>query len=247
MGGTLNTWRLLIPDRSRPDSGRTPACHNRVTRSRLLCQEVSTWVVLPVSVSRELHTARLILRRWRPSDRDLFAALNADARVMEHLPARLSRDESDAFAERIEQHFDHHGFGLWAVEIPDVAALAGFVGLSVPPFVARFTPCVEVGWRLAAAHWGCGYATEGARATLTYGFKEVGLDEIVSFTVPGNVRSRRVMEKLGMVHWPADDFDHPTAPERLRRHVLYRIGRQALPSSECGDTRAGAGEPASRP
>jgi RimJ/RimL family protein N-acetyltransferase len=157
--------------------------------------------------------------------------MNADPRVVEHLPAALSRGESDALAARIEAHFDQHGFGLWAVEIPDVTPFAGFVGLSVPRFETRFTPCVEIGWRFAAQHWGCGYATEGARAALAFGVEELQLDEIVSFTVPGNVRSRRVMERIGMTHEPADDFDHPALPEGhpLRRHVLYRIARPALP------------------
>jgi RimJ/RimL family protein N-acetyltransferase len=145
---------------------------------------------------------------------------------MQYLPAALSRDESDMLVARIEAHFDRHGFGLWAVEIPDVAPFAGFIGLSIPGFDAPFTPCVEIGWRLAAEHWGRGYATEGALAVLAFGFETLKLDEIVSFTVPDNLRSRRVMERMGMVHDPADDFDHPVLPEghRLRRHVLYRIG-----------------------
>ena len=174
---------------------------------------------------RELRTGRLLLRRWRPDDRIPFAALNADPRVMEHFPAPLSREESDRLAAHIEAHFDRHGFGLWAVEILRVAPFAGFVGLSVPSFEAPFTPCVEIGWRVAAEHWGRGYATEGARAALRHGFEALGLDEIVSFTVPGNARSRRVMEKLGMGHDPADDFEHPALPvgHPLRRHVLYRV------------------------
>ena len=173
----------------------------------------------------ELRTDRLRLRQWLPSDRMPFAALNADPRVMEHLPAVLPREESDRLAARNEVHFDRHGFGLWAMEIPNVASFAGFVGLSVPSFEAPFTPCVEIGWRLAADHWGRGYATEGARAVLTFGFQILELGEIVSFTAPGNVRSRRLMERIGMVHDSADDFDHPALPEkhRLRRHVLYRI------------------------
>jgi RimJ/RimL family protein N-acetyltransferase len=179
-----------------------------------------------MSRSRELRTDRLVLRRWLPSDREPFAALNADPRVMEYLPGVLSRAESDAFVERIEQHFAGLGFGLWAVEIPGTAALAGFVGLAVPQFSAHFTPCVEVGWRLAAEHWGHGYAAEAARAALAFGFSEAGLREIVSFTVPENLRSRRVMDRIGMSHDPADDFDHPTLPEHLRRHVLYRIRRE---------------------
>ncbi len=104
----------------------------------------------------ELTTGRLVLRRWRPADRGPFAAMNADPRVMEHFLAPLSREESDAAAARIDRHFDEHGFGLWAVEIPDLVPFAGFVGLSVPAFRAPFTPCVEVGWRLMHDCWGAG-------------------------------------------------------------------------------------------
>jgi RimJ/RimL family protein N-acetyltransferase len=117
------------------------------------------------------------------------------------------------------------------VEVRGGAAFAGFVGLSVPRFEAHFAPCVEIGWRLAAQHWGHGYATEGARAALAFGFGTLGLEEIVAFTAPRNVRSRRVMEKIGMTYDPADDFDHPLLPEGhpLRRHVLYRIAPPVLP------------------
>ncbi len=179
---------------------------------------------------QELRTERLLLRRWRPEDRAPFAAMNADRRVMEFFPALLSQEESDARAARIEAHFERHGFGLWAVEVPGVVPFAGFVGLGVVDFAAPFTPCVEIGWRLAAANWGRGYATEGARAALAFAFDTVGLAEVVSFTVPANVRSRRVMEKLGMTHQPSDDFDHPLLPEGhwLKRHVLYRIARPQL-------------------
>jgi RimJ/RimL family protein N-acetyltransferase len=175
----------------------------------------------------ELRTDRLLLRRWRDGDRDTFAAMNADARVMEHFPAPLSREESDAAADRIDRHFDERGFGLWAVEVPGVVPFAGFIGLSVPAFTAPFTPCVEVGWRLAADCWGRGYATEGARAALTFGFDTLGLQEIVSFTTAGNTRSVLVMERLGMTRDPADDFDHPNLPgdHPLRRHLLYRLRR----------------------
>ena len=174
---------------------------------------------------RELRTERLLLRRWVAADRTMFASLNADPLVMEHFPAVLGLEESDALADRIERHFDEYGFGLWAVEIPGVAPFAGFVGLSIPQFQAHFTPCVEIGWRLGAAHWGRGYATEGARAALAFGFDRLGLAEIVSFTVPQNQRSRRVMERIGMTHNQADDFDHPHAPESFKQHVLYRIAR----------------------
>jgi RimJ/RimL family protein N-acetyltransferase len=180
---------------------------------------------------RELGTDRLWLRRWLPEDLVPFAALNADARVMDYFPAVLSREESDTLASRIEAHFERHDFGLWAVEIADVTSFAGFIGLSVPSFEAPFTPCVEIGWRLAADYWGFGYAAEGARVVLDFAFKTLKLHEVVSFTSPGNLRSRRVMEKIGMVHDPAGDFDHPALPQghRLRRHVLYRMTRPALP------------------
>lgn len=144
---------------------------------------------------------------------------------MEHFPALLSREESDARVARIEAHFEEHGYGLWAVEIVGGAAFAGFIGLGIPHFKAHFTPCVEIAWRLAAEHWGHGFATEGARAVLAFGFEALGLAEVVSTTVPANLRSRRVMEKLGMIHDPGGDFEHPLLPEghALRRHVLYRI------------------------
>jgi RimJ/RimL family protein N-acetyltransferase len=175
----------------------------------------------------ELRTERLCLRRWRPADRAPFAAMNADPKVMEHFPALLSRESSDASVDRIEAHFTEHGFGLWAVEIAGVTPFAGFIGLSVPRFEAPFTPCVEIGWRLAADCWGRGFATEGAKAALAFGFENLRLAEIVSFTVPANLRSRRVMEKVGMTHHPGEDFDHPVLPDGhpLRRHVLYRIRR----------------------
>jgi ribosomal-protein-alanine N-acetyltransferase len=174
-----------------------------------------------------LRTDRLLLRPWREGDLVPFAALNADPEVMEHFPKLLDRAESDAAVARIRAHFDRRGFGLWAVEAPGVAPFVGFVGLADATFEAPFTPCVEVGWRLARAHWGRGYATEAARAALRFGFEQVGLDEILSFTAEGNARSRAVMERLGMERSPDDDFDHPALPpgHRLRRHVLYRIAR----------------------
>jgi RimJ/RimL family protein N-acetyltransferase len=174
---------------------------------------------------QELRTDRLYLRRWLPSNRAPFAQMNCDPRVMEFFPGPLSRQESDALVDRIEAHFQQHGFAQWAVEIPGVTPFAGFIGLSIPRFEAHFTPCIEVGWRLDAAYWNRGYATEGARAALEFGFRWLQAKEIVSFTVPLNVRSRRVMEKLGMTRSPSDDFDHPLLPEGhpLRRHVLYRL------------------------
>lgn len=173
----------------------------------------------------ELSTERLLLRAWRDDDLAPFAALNADPEVMRHFPAPLDRAGSDAVAARNRASFAERGFGLWAVEVPGQATFIGVIGLTVPRFEAHFTPCVEVAWRLARAHHGHGYATEGARAALAFGFTRLGLDEIVSFTVPANQASWRVMEKLGMRH--AGEFDHPLLPagHRLQRHVLYRLLR----------------------
>jgi RimJ/RimL family protein N-acetyltransferase len=172
-----------------------------------------------------LRTERLLLREWRAQDRAPFAALNADPHVMEHFPAGLTRRLSDALARRCERHFERHGFGPWAVEVPGVAPFIGFVGTTVPEFEAHFTPCVEIGWRLAAEHWGQGYATEAALASARHAFEVVGVEQLVSFTVPQNVRSEAVMRRIGMTHDPADDFDHPRLPpgHPQRRHVLYRL------------------------
>ncbi|HXR97189.1 MAG TPA: GNAT family N-acetyltransferase [Terriglobales bacterium] len=144
----------------------------------------------------ELFTARLHLRSWRDSDRAPVAALNADPRVSEFLPTPLDAQASDAFLDRIECHWRENGFGLFAVEALDIAQFLGYIGLVVPAFVAPFTPCVEIGWRLAASHWGMGLATEGARAVMHHAFAALRLSEVLSWTVPANARSRRVMEKL---------------------------------------------------
>jgi RimJ/RimL family protein N-acetyltransferase len=176
----------------------------------------------------EIETERLILRNWRGSDRDPFARMNCDPAVMEHFPASLSREESDALVDRAEAHLEQHGFGPWAAELRETQEFIGYVSLFIPQFEAAFTPCVEIGWRLARKHWGKGLATEGARALVRHGFEILRLREVVSFTVPGNLRSVRVMEKLGMSRNPLDDFDHPSIPDGhpLRRHVLYRLTRK---------------------
>jgi RimJ/RimL family protein N-acetyltransferase len=174
-----------------------------------------------------ISTERLLLRRWRDEDRAPFAAMNADAEVVEHLPGPLSRERSDAFIDRIEAHWAEHGWGLWAVEVPGVAPFVGYVGLWPADYLAP--GMVEVGWRLAREHWGHGYATEAAREGLRFGFADVGLDEIVSFTVPQNTRSRAVMERIGLMRDPSGDFDHPNVDAvrfpQLVRHVLYRLSR----------------------
>ena len=180
-----------------------------------------------------LDTNRLILRQWLVSDREPFVRLNADPRVMEFFPALLAPEESISMIDRIEAHFEVHGFGLYAAELRQDHTFIGFIGLNIPTFDAPFTPCVEIGWRLAAEYWGQGLATEGARAITEHGFQQLGLREVVAFTVPANLRSRRVMEKLGMKHDSADDFDHPQLPSDhpLRRHVLYRLSRADSSSS----------------
>jgi RimJ/RimL family protein N-acetyltransferase len=175
----------------------------------------------------ELSTDRLLLRQWRDSDRDPFAALNADPAVMEHFPSLQSREVSDGLIDRNLQAIDERGWGLWALEVKETGEFIGFTGLSVPSFEAPFLPGVEIGWRLAKGAWGNGYATEAALAALAHGFGPAGLDEIVSFTATTNVPSQRVMQRIGMAHDEAGDFDHPRLPDghRLQRHVLYRINR----------------------
>lgn len=175
----------------------------------------------------ELRTERLLLRQWRVEDLEPFAALNADPETMRYFPAPPSREESDALAERARRHIADEGWGLWAVEVAGAASFIGFVGLARPSFEEHFTPAVEVGWRLARRYWGRGFATEAGRAALDYGFGELELDEIVSFTSELNEPSWRVMERLGMSHDPTGDFDHPRVPvgHPLRPHVLYRLSR----------------------
>ncbi len=176
-------------------------------------------------MAQTLTTDRLILRRWRASDREPFRALNADPRVMEFFPALLTAEESDQAIVRIEQQFDRHGFSLYAAELTETHTFIGFVGISIPMFDAPFMPAIEIGWRLAYDYWGRGLATEGARAVVRHAFQTLRIPSLVSFAVPANLRSRRVMENIGMVHDPAGDFDHPRLPQGhpLRRHVLYRL------------------------
>ena len=177
----------------------------------------------------ELRTERLLLRRWREADKEPFAELNSDPVAMEHFPSLLSREQSDAAVDRFDGLIAEHGWGLWAVEVVASGDFIGFVGLNPPPWEAHFTPAVEVGWRLRREHWGKGYATEAAREALRFGFEDLDLDEIVSFTIPANRRSRAVMEQLGMTRDPADDFDHPNLAEGhpMRRTVLYRLTRSS--------------------
>jgi len=170
----------------------------------------------------EIETERLKLRLWKPEDLEPFARINADSEVMECFPNPLTREESDTFAETIRKEFEERGYGLFAVEAVGVAPFIGFIGLHLAQFEAGFTPCVEIGWRLAKEHWGKGYATEGAKAVLAFA-ESKGIKEIFSFTAKTNWRSISVMEKLGMEK--VGEFDHPKLDKKspLLRHVLYRI------------------------
>jgi len=178
-------------------------------------------------VSAALHTPRLLLREWRDEDREPFAAMSADPEVIRYLPRLPDRAASDAWIDRMRAHHNEHGFAYWAVELVGEAGLIGAIGLSRVRFPVPFAPAVEVGWRLARAYWRQGYAFEAARAAIEDGFFRIGIEEIVAFTVPPNRASWGLMERLGMIRNPADDFDFPRFPEGhpLRRHILYRLQR----------------------
>jgi ribosomal-protein-alanine N-acetyltransferase len=179
-----------------------------------------------------IETPRLLLRDWTDADAEPFAAMNADPRVMEFFPAALDRARSDELMARIRAGFASRGYGQYATEDKSSGRFIGFIGIAPVPFAAPFTPAIEVGWRLARESWGSGYATEGALATVDHALDTLGLGRLVSFTSEWNRRSRRVMEKIGMAHDPAEDFDHPGLPpgHKLRRHVLYRIDRESRPT-----------------
>jgi len=178
----------------------------------------------------EVRTDRLLLRRWQPADHEPFARLNTDAEVMRYFPARLSRTESDALAGRADALFDQHGYGLWAVQRHDNDAFIGFTGLAPMPSGVPGSGEVEVGWRLARDAWGHGFATEAATAALRVAFEQLGLAEVNSITAAINIRSIRVMERLGLR--AAGEFDHPRvpAPSPRRRHVRYRADAAHFPA-----------------
>ncbi|MBL8072173.1 MAG: GNAT family N-acetyltransferase [Nitrospira sp.] len=173
--------------------------------------------------SNELPTPRLLLRQWQPSDLEPFALMSSDADVMRYYPAPWSREQSDVFAQRVMRLIDERGWGFWAIEERASRQFIGFVGLHIPSHELPFSPCVEVGWRLAKPYWGLGYATEAAQSAISFGFQQLHLKELVAFTAITNLKSRAVMERLGMQF--DSEFDHPQVPveSRLRRHVLYRL------------------------
>jgi RimJ/RimL family protein N-acetyltransferase len=181
-----------------------------------------------MSMPIEFDTQRLVLRQWRATDRAPFAALNADPLVMTYFPAPLTREESDAMADRCERLIAERGWGAWAAEIKATGQFIGCVGLHIPRNDLPLSPCVEILWRLARAHWRLGLATEAARGALHIGFDVLQLPEILAFTVPSNSRSRAVMERLGM-QMDAATFEHPGLPEghALRTHCSYRLSRRS--------------------
>ncbi|MCP1711207.1 RimJ/RimL family protein N-acetyltransferase [Kerstersia gyiorum] len=201
--------------------GAVTEAEGRCTRGLPAAEASAQWD----AAGQALRTGRLLLRPWRDSDLEPFAALNADPQVMRFFPAVLQRHESDALAARLRQQFYSQGYGIWAVEVPGQAGFIGFVGLAEPRFDAPFTPCVELAWRLARDWWGQGLAPEAAAAVRDYAFGTLALKEVVAYTLRENHPSRRVMEKLGMTRDAAEDFDHPLLPvgHPMRRHVLYRL------------------------
>lgn len=176
----------------------------------------------PHSPDRPQPAESVTLRQWRESDVELYVAMNRDPEVMRYFPALLEREQSVASYERHRRLIEERGWGLWAVDVD--GEFAGFTGLAVPTFTAPFTPCVEIGWRLRRPFWGRSIGYRAALQALDYGFRVAKLPALVSFTAVINTPSRRLMERLGFTHDPAEDFDHPTIAEGspLRRHVLYR-------------------------
>ena len=176
-------------------------------------------------MSKIIETDRLILRTWHDDDLQPMLVINQDPKVMEYFPGLQDLEMTKKFIDKVNAHLENHGYSLYATVRKDTNEFIGFIGLLIADFESHFTPATEIGWRLSPHHWGQGFATEGAKAVLDFAFKELKIPEIVSFTAAGNAKSIRVMQKIGLQHNEADDFDHPkldnTSP--LKRHVLYRL------------------------
>ncbi len=181
-----------------------------------------------------LETDRLILRTWVDEDLESMFAINQDPKVMEYFPSLQNLEMTKNFIDKVNTHFENHGYSLYASARKDTKEFIGFIGLLIADFESHFTPATEIGWRLSSNHWGQGFATEGAKAVLDYAFRELKIPEIVSFTAAGNSKSIKVMQKIGLQHNERDDFDHPkledTSP--LKRHVLYRLSREKYTQGE---------------
>lgn len=170
-----------------------------------------------------IETDRLLLRGWRDSDREPFAAMNADAEVMRHFPACMSREQSDALVDRIVSEIDEHGLGLFAVGLKDTGEFIGFVGLHRFSFDVPFAPGWEIGWRLDKRFWHHGYATEAAAACIDHARRHAVSDRLYSFTAVSNTPSESVMKRIGMTF--SGRFMHPALPDGhpLKEHVLYAL------------------------
>ncbi len=205
----------------------------RVAAEHCLCRAD---YVINQNMTTVIETDRLILRTWHTADLEPMCAINQDPRVMEHFPELQGVDETKSLIDKINKQYANNGYTLYVTELKKTGEFIGFIGLFTVGFEAHFTPATEIGWRLGFNHWGKGYATEGAKGVLRYGFCELDLPEIVSFAVVDNKRSTRVMEKIGLRHNPSDDFDHPNLDleNRLCRHVLYRLTKAAYVQGEKG-------------
>lgn len=208
----------------------------------LRARELRGSVRAAMTSAPRLITERLILRGWRESDRAPYAQLNADPQAREFFPEPATAAQSDAQLAVFDDHFAQHRFGMWAVELRDGGELIGFNGMDLATYDAPFAPAIELAWRLARPAWGHGYATEAALEVLRFGFNELGLEEVVAVTAPANLRSRAVMERIGMTRDPREDFDHPDIAEGhpLRRHVLHRLRADEWRRSAAGGRRASA-------
>ena len=175
-----------------------------------------------------IETERLILRTWEKEDAKAYFQINQDPKVTEFLLGPLAMEQITGFIEAMNSHSASHGYTIWAACLKETSELIGFIGLKSIDWKSHFTPAVEIAWRLGAQYWGKGYATEGAKATVKYGFNQCGLEEILSFTVPDNIRSLQVMQKIGLKHDIQGSFEHPELPvdHPLSQHVLYRLTKE---------------------
>jgi RimJ/RimL family protein N-acetyltransferase len=175
-----------------------------------------------------LSTERLLLRSWNEVDINSYYKINQDPKVIEFLPSSLSIAQVKNFIDYANRQQEEKNYTLWAVEHKEDSKLIGFIGLNYTDFAAYFTPAVEIGWRLSSKYWNKGYATEGAEVSLKFAFDKLNLKEIISFTAMNNLRSRRVMEKIGLNYVVNGDFNIPSLPveHKLSKHVLYKLSKK---------------------
>ena len=190
---------------------------------------VTSLVLRTFSSPVEIRTPRTLLRAWKESDREAWAAMNADDEVRKYFPKLLTRGESDVEFDRINNSIKQRGWGMWALEIPGTHPFAGFVGLNPPAYDAVWQPAVEIGWRLAQDAWHNGYATEAAQAAMQFAFEHLQLPQVLALSVTTNTPSHKVMDRLGMTRWHGMEFDHPRVPTDwpLKNHIVHRIDQDA--------------------